>query len=332
MPSLLVPLIVLAVTKLGLAQSFDYICYPNNTIVVTNPSPEFYTSILADNSIVTCATKWRDGRRTSVEITGCIKDNEIRVSFMMKPMVDDMIIIGDAGQHFIIHCAEISLNGVERRVINGITSYLSTSKMPSVTPSFRVHTKIYSNSSRTDIVMSAAVGTELYWTIEGPSEYHLMPLVCTAYSGSNTAGDMHKDIIINGCSENGDLVGHFGVTAPGQLAASLFAFRFFNSQYVTFQCLVRVCPASSDICNFNCSSTNRKKRDSQPAANDTSIQQQSVVTHLSIVQKDFQLESSLDVSSTTSLDVPIVFVNIFSIFILSLKFMHMQHAIFPVIR
>ncbi|KAK3603427.1 hypothetical protein CHS0354_009410 [Potamilus streckersoni] len=191
-----------------------------------------------------------------------------------------------------------------------MSANVSTNKVPSVTPSFRVYTKFYSNSSRNVLVKKASVGTKLHWTIEGPSEYHLMPLNCKAFSGSTAGGDLYKDIIIDGCSANYDLVGDFSVAGPGELATSLFAFRFFNSNYVTFQCVVRVCPANSDICDFDCPSTIRMKRDSRPTADDPSIQQQSVITHLSIVPPDVELKPLLDVSSVTSLG-PSIFTLVF---------------------
>ncbi|KAK3603426.1 hypothetical protein CHS0354_009409 [Potamilus streckersoni] len=52
----------------------------------------------------------------------CDQDNEVRVSFMSKPLIDDVIIAGYTGEHFIINCAEISRSGVERKVINGFVA------------------------------------------------------------------------------------------------------------------------------------------------------------------------------------------------------------------
>ncbi|KAL3842065.1 hypothetical protein ACJMK2_020130 [Sinanodonta woodiana] len=111
------------------------------------------------------------------------------------------------------------------------------------------------------------------------AEYHLMPLRCDAFPELTSDNvPVKKNIIVNGCSEDRSLVGNFALIKTGEVATELHTFRFYNSPFVTIQCIVRVCPQGSVSCDFSCSGRSALIRDHKTLQD----KEETVFTHLTV--------------------------------------------------
>ncbi|KAK3603196.1 hypothetical protein CHS0354_036121 [Potamilus streckersoni] len=226
-------------------------CFPDGTVRIKNPGQSMYTAVFANNSANVCRVEWEnESTKEHSIITNCEMNLPIMVTFMNRPSSNDFILGGKENIHFLIRCSEIPHTGVNKVAVDLISIRLSTTSIH-ITPFFSVFSRMYLNNRKSVVVTSTGVGVILYWVIEGPEEYHLMPLRCDVLTDRTSDNKTkHKNIIVDGCTEDSNLVGNFTLVKTGEVATEFRTFRFYNSPFVTIQCIVRVCPQGSVSCDF----------------------------------------------------------------------------------
>lgn len=118
-------------------------------------------------------------------------------------------------------------------------------------PSFTILSAIKSRSKTGAVVTSEMVGEELYWMTDIPDGYIGRP-TCNAYSRTSNSGSPYLELILNlnWCSSDADVVGNW---QPGGACNTLYAFRFYNSNYIYIECSVKLGHDSSSQCGISCS-------------------------------------------------------------------------------
>ncbi len=167
-----------------LAQTIEYECFPDGAVRIKNPDNSTYTAVFANNSANVCQVNWEDvSTKEHSIINNCEMNLPILVTLMNRPSSNDFILGGTENIHFLIRCSEIPHAGVNKVAVEWIPIRFPTTRIHGITPFFAVFSRTYQNSSKSVVVKNAFVGVHLYWVIEGPEEYHLMPLRCDAFPG-----------------------------------------------------------------------------------------------------------------------------------------------------
>ncbi|KAK3588049.1 hypothetical protein CHS0354_012095 [Potamilus streckersoni] len=289
-----VEIIICLIIPVQFAKSLKYECFANNTIEVYNPDPSVFVHVAAQNSIGICVTQWDDvTHKVKVRITKCSKNNKILIDFASK--TSSYIHGGKNTSYasFIIICNEIATDGVEKVAHNGVSAIIPAQMVNCVTPFFAITGHLYADNKKTTAVRLAHLGTKLYWVIQGPETYSLLPKMCRAYPDLFLENEMLQ-VIFSGCSQNKDLVSDFRKVGSSELWADLYVFRFQHSPSVILVCEVLVCPIGSQACNYKCTRGFRQvQRDVTNELNDKRTTTETVITHLTIeTDKESNLTSA----------------------------------------
>ncbi|XP_045161599.2 uncharacterized protein LOC123526488 [Mercenaria mercenaria] len=284
--------------------TLQFDCQPNGDIVIQNPDISYMRSATAGTNTTICnVTKTPD--ISSFTVSGCEKDTDILFTLSTRETDDatgDPIIGGNYYEAYIIHCTEISDEGVifnqtfmfdieanatgegNDSMTNGTTHAAVYDEAP-VTPSFTISSSIW-NSNRTQKVTTANVGDLLKWNVHGPYEYDLLPYWCTVNPGTAVGNPPAVGVIENGCSVL-DMVTNFvtasgNATERGSLVSDLYAFKFTMSNEITIACSVKICTRGDAACTVSCGGGGRRRRARNYREKDLAGTQATVVSHLTI--------------------------------------------------
>ncbi|XP_052806831.1 uncharacterized protein LOC128236050 [Mya arenaria] len=237
-------------------------CFPDDTIVITNPDPGTWLSAYAEDSTNICTVTMAADMST-ISLTGCKKDDNIVVSLSSSSGDSPTIIGGLDATIFIVHCKE---DGISKDVVQGVVvSTLVPTSGPPVTPSVGVTMNFRDVDHTGTIVTSGVVGNTLTWTLEVDEDYYLKVLSCSVNPGTTEDQDTKATVITDGCTDLPNLARSFhpsksavvGTTRVYHTALTMF--RFLQSNNVFFQCTLLICPPDGQSnCDMTCSNVSKR--------------------------------------------------------------------------
>nr|XP_034316831.1 uncharacterized protein LOC117686226 isoform X1 [Crassostrea gigas] len=165
-------------------------------------------------------------------------------------------LIGGHGTHsFTVTCESIPQEGINKTVVHVFegNEFNVLAKNKIEVDGVEMRFKAVNDINSPDI-NTIYVGDEFFMFLEykGTKEYNLIPLRCTAYSGtslnptSQTQQTQTKVELWNrdsstDCTPNDELLQDFKPNVPSKLIyAEMFGFRFSDSAYITIQCEVGI--------------------------------------------------------------------------------------------
>ncbi|XP_053384015.1 uncharacterized protein LOC128550063 [Mercenaria mercenaria] len=228
----------------------SYVCYPNNTIIVRGlPENSYYLAMqnISSSTNIKCTVSRLN--TTSIEITGCLKDDPILFTYGSYAGIETYEV--HVGQSVYIRCYEISEDGVSVVINNTFAVNLQIDSETMVDPSYNVTSSLNTTSTN--------VGEPVAWTITFPVDYILEVTSCTAEPDTTDNTNLLVQLISEGgCMVDSELISNFEDNLDGTAVATLMSFKFFNYDSILLKCDVIICPGASNACNTTCS---RQKRD-----------------------------------------------------------------------
>lgn len=168
------------------------------------------------------------------------------------PSTTTELFLGGHGTHsFTVICESIPQQGITKKVVHVFEgnefNVLPTNKIE--VDGVEMRFKAVNDINSPDI-NTIYVGDEFFMFLEykGTKEYNLIPLRCTAYSGTSlspTSQTQTKVELWNrdsstDCTPNDELLQDFKNVPPKLIYAEMFGFRFSDSAYITIQCEVGI--------------------------------------------------------------------------------------------
>lgn len=169
------------------------------------------------------------------------------------------LFIGGHGTHsFTVTCESIPQEGINRTVVHVFegNEFNVLPKNKIEVDGVEMRFKAVNDINSPDI-NTIYVGDEFFMFLEykGTKEYNLIPLRCTAYSGTSlnpssqtqTKVELWNRNSSTDCTPNDELLQDFKPNVPSKLIyAEMFGFRFSDSAYITIQCEVGIFSKNTD--------------------------------------------------------------------------------------
>ncbi|XP_053373742.1 deleted in malignant brain tumors 1 protein-like isoform X2 [Mercenaria mercenaria] len=248
-----------SVTRAGFRAAYNttyykpnYVCYPNNRIIVHDlPKNSYYFAMqnISSGTNIRCTVSTLNA--TTVEITGCLKDDPILFTYGLFSGIETYQIHVGQSVDIYVRCYEITEDGVAFVINDNFAATLQIDSNNTIDPSYNVSSSLNTTFSY--------VGEPVAWTITFPVEYILEVTSCTAepYTTDNT--DLLVQLISEGgCMVDSELISNFKDNLDGTAVATLWSFKSVYYDTILLKCAVIICPGASNACNTTCS---RLKRD-----------------------------------------------------------------------
>ncbi|XP_053384014.1 deleted in malignant brain tumors 1 protein-like isoform X2 [Mercenaria mercenaria] len=230
----------------------SYVCYPNNTIIVHDlPANSYYLAVqkIPSSTDIRCTVSRLN--TTTIEITGCLKDDPIVFTYGSYAGIESYKIHVGQSVNINITCHEISEDGVSVVINNTFAVNLQVDSENMVDPSYNVTSSLNTTSTN--------VNEPVAWTITFPVEYIVEVTSCTAEPDTTDNTDLVVQLISEGgCTVDRELISNFEDNLDGTAVATLWSFKFNNYDTILLKCDVIICPGASNACYTICS---RQKRD-----------------------------------------------------------------------
>ncbi|XP_060588050.1 uncharacterized protein LOC132743537 [Ruditapes philippinarum] len=251
-------------------------CYPNNTVIVSNPAPASLHYGLASDSDAQCNLTF-SSNYSLITLTGCSKNDTIVVQ--LADVEFTSVVIGGLDKVLVrIICQEIE-QGLERNITQILGSSLVMEDIASVETSFQGFSSIRNNSATDPPMTAVRLSEPVFFTYDLYEGYVMRFLQCTAYPGKDTTEfNISHKLIENDCTVDVNQMNSF---APNKIVivdkhtryyTELSMFRFWVSFYLTIACDVMICRADSSApCDMATCANTRRRRETEDI-NDKDVQ------------------------------------------------------------